>query len=85
MEVKYQSGGTAETISHAYTAKWYIHVGDLFNIYTTVFRIKRLNNRARLTLKAVIKMMCNIKPCNIVSRALIIARISESNKTTAQI
>jgi hypothetical protein len=54
MEVKYQSGGTAETISHAYTAKRYIYVGDLFSIYTTVFRIKISNNRARFTRKAMI-------------------------------
>jgi hypothetical protein len=30
-------------------------------------------------------MTCNMKPCHITSRSLIIARLSESNKTTAQI
>ena len=30
-------------------------------------------------------MICNMKSCNITSRSLIIARISESNKTTAKI
>jgi len=30
-------------------------------------------------------MICNMKPCNITSRPLIIARLSESNKSTAQI
>ena len=29
-------------------------------------------------------MTCNMKPCHITSRSLIIARLSESNKTTAQ-
>jgi hypothetical protein len=30
-------------------------------------------------------MISNMKPCNIIFRSLIIARLSESNKTTVQI
>ena len=29
-------------------------------------------------------MICSMKPCNITSKSLIIARLSESNKTAAQ-
>jgi hypothetical protein len=29
-------------------------------------------------------MICNMKPCNITSRSLITAQLSESNKTTAR-
>ena len=61
------------------------------NFYTTVFRVKRLNNQTRnmrlfnrLTRKTLIWIICNVKPCNITSRSLIIAWLSESNKTTAQ-
>jgi hypothetical protein len=42
-------------------------------IYTTVFLGKRLTNRTQ------------ILACNITSRSSIIARLSVSNKTTAQI
>ena len=54
----------------------------LCNIYSTVFQVKRLtqsNSR-----KTVVFMNCSMTPCNITSRSLIIARLSESNKTTAQ-
>jgi hypothetical protein len=30
-------------------------------------------------------MICNMKPCHITSRSLIIARLSESNETTDKI
>jgi hypothetical protein len=66
---------------------------DISNIYTTVFQVKRLNHRRwsmklfnRLTRgKPGYKMICNMKPCNITYRSLIIAWLSESNKTIAQI
>jgi hypothetical protein len=35
--------------------------------------------------KNVVQMICIMKSCNITSRSLIIARISDSNKTTAKI
>jgi hypothetical protein len=54
----------------------------LNDIYTTVFRIRLFNS---LTQKTVVLMICNMKPHTITSRSLIIARLSESNKTTAQI
>jgi hypothetical protein len=38
-----------------------------------------------VTLKPVIQIIYNMKPCNITSRSLSIARLSESNKTTAHI
>ena len=44
-----------------------------------VFRVKQLNNRT------VVQMIYIMKPCNITSRSLFIARLSESKKTTAQI
>ena len=39
----------------------------------------------RLAQKSVVSMICNMKPCNITSRSLSIALLSESNKTTVQI
>jgi hypothetical protein len=66
----------------------------LCNIYTTVFRVKWLNNQTwcmrlfnRLTRKTIVSMICNMEPCNTTSRSLVITRLSESNKTilTAQI
>ena len=51
-------------------AQFFMHFNfiiHLCNIYTTIFRVKRLNNRTR-------------RHSNITSRSLIIARLSESNK-----